>query len=71
MQQLPDLMGGGPELGSYDINGSFAVHTRNAERFVDRLSWTSGDIAVAVLASTCGPEPADLDSVLLFARSLA
>ena len=71
MQELPEVMGGGPEVGSYDINGSIAVHTRNSERLLDRLVWTSGDIVVAVLATTCSPEPIDLDAVLTFARSLA
>jgi hypothetical protein len=71
IQQIPDVMGGGPEIGSYDINGTTAVHTRNGERFVERLVWTSGDTAVAVLATTCGPDPVDLDSLLQFARSLS
>lgn len=71
MQQLPEVMGGGPEVGTYDVNGNSAVHTRNAERFLDRLAWSRGDIAIAVLATTCSSEPVDLDSLLMFARSLA
>lgn len=71
VQQLPEEMGGGPVVGSYDVNGHTAVHTRNTERLLERFAWTVGDVAVAVLATTCGPEPVDTDSVLRFARALA
>lgn len=71
IEQLPDVMGGGTELGRHDIAGATAVHTRNAERFAERLTWMTGDTAVAVLATTCGPDPVDLDSLLQFARSLS
>lgn len=71
LHQLPEVMGGGPEVGTYDVNGNSAVYTRNAERFLDRLAWTRGDVAIAVLATTCSSEPVDLDSLLTFARSLA
>lgn len=71
IEQLPDVMGGGTELGRHDIAAATAVHTRNAERFAERLTWMTGDTAVAVLATTCGPDPVDLDLLLQFARSLS
>lgn len=68
--QLPDEMGGGTQTATYDVNGATALHTLNPERLNERLAWTSGDIAIAVVATTCGAERVDVDSLLRFARAL-
>lgn len=68
--QLPDEMGAGTQTATYDVNGAMALHTLNPERLNERLAWISGDIAIAVVATTCGAERVDVDSLLRFARGL-
>jgi hypothetical protein len=69
VEALPVEMGGQTMVGTFDINGATAAQTATPERQTERLTWTIGDTAVAVIARTCA-EPLDLDLMLSFARSI-
>ena len=76
MQGTPEAMnasdpfGFDTPIGTYDVNGSTAVHATTAQRFHERLTWTRGDVSISVIATSCEAGSVEPDSLLTFARSI-